>query len=344
MGSAAVLARWAPYAALRLAASSLHVFGIRQNLRTAAGIGDLFARLGPRRVDRAVRHVQWAFPELPEPRARELAMASVRHMFQLFLVDSVAGPQILNRHGWPEHVSLDDLKPTMRLLLQGRPALFVTGHMGNWEFLGLALSMLGFRMSALARPLDNPFLNDWLLGMRQRRGLEVLTKWGATTEVQRVIESGGRVGFIADQNAGDDGLFVPFFGRMASSYKSIGLLALRYRLPIVVGAAIRQGQDLRYRILTTDVIQPEECEQAPDPVFYATARFNRAIEASVRIDPSQYLWIHRRWKSRPSWERQGKPMPDRVRRRLLELPWMDEAQVDAIASAVTPADAPRNAA
>jgi KDO2-lipid IV(A) lauroyltransferase len=341
MGSADALKGWAPYAALRLAASTLHLFGIRQNLRTAGAIGDLFATLGPRRVERAVRHVRWAFPELSETQARTLAMASVRHMFQLFLVDSVAGPQVLNRNGWPEHVALDDLRPTMRLLVQGRPALFVTGHMGNWEFLGLALSMLGFRMSALARPLDNPFLNAWLLGMRQRRGLEVLTKWGATTEVQRVIESGGRVGFIADQNAGDDGVFVPFFGRLASTYKSIGLLALRYRLPIVVGAAIREGDRLRYRIVTTDVIQPDECERAPDPMFYATARFNRAIEASVRIAPSQYLWIHRRWKSRPSWEREGKPMPERVRRRLLELPWLDEAEVDAIAAATAPPESPR---
>ena len=341
MGSAAVLKGWAPYAALRLAASTLHLFGIRQNLQTAARFGDLFALLGPRRVDRAVRHVRWAFPDMSEDQARDLAMASIRHMFQLFLVDALAGPQVLNAQGWPGHIALDDLRPTMRLLLQGRPALFVTGHMGNWEFLGLALSMLGFRMSALARPLDNPFLNEWLLGMRQRRGLEVLTKWGATTEVQRVIEAGGRVGFIADQNAGDDGLFVPFFGRLASSYKSIGLLAMRYRLPIVVGAAVREGEDLRYRILTTDIIQPEECERASDPLFYATARFNRAIEASVRLAPSQYLWIHRRWKSRPSWERDGKPMPDRVRRKLLELPWLDEAQVDAIAAATDAAEPAR---
>lgn len=344
MGVSASLQGWVPYAAVRLAASALHLFGIRQNLRTAAAFGEAFARMGPRRIERAVTHVRWAFPDLAEPRARELAMESVRHMFRLFLVDSVAAPQVLNRSGWPSHVSLADLRPTMRLLVQGRPALFVTGHMGNWEFLGLALSMLGFRMSALARPLDNPHLNEWLLGMRQRRGLEVLTKWGATNEVQRVIESGGRVGFIADQNAGDDGLFVPFFGRMASSYKSIGLLALRYRLPIVVGAAIREGDDLRYRVLTTDVIEPDECERAEDPLFYATARFNRAIEASVRIDPGQYLWIHRRWKSRPPWEREGRPMPDRVRRKLRSLPWLDDAQVDSIAAATVPPEPPRRVA
>jgi KDO2-lipid IV(A) lauroyltransferase len=339
VGSAAtLLQQWMPYAALRATASTLHLFGTRQNLQTAAAIGTLFARMGPTRMRRAERHVRWAFPDKSDAEVRAIALASVQHMFQLFLVDSVAGPQLLNEHGWGRHVEFGSLGNTMELLLQERPAIFVTGHSGNWEFLGLSLSLLGFRMSALARPLDNPFIDAWLLGMRQRRGLEVLVKWGATTEVQRVIESGGRVGFIADQNAGDDGMFVPFFGRMASSYKSIGLLALRYRLPILVGTAIRQGQSLRYRLETVDCIQPEECEAAPDPLFYATARFNRAMEAAVRLAPEQYLWVHRRWKSRPSWEREGKPMPDRVRRKLLELPWMDEASVQAIADNPVPAE------
>jgi KDO2-lipid IV(A) lauroyltransferase len=330
------LQHFAPYAALRATAATLHLFGLRENLRTAATIGSIFARLGPRRMQRAVRHVRWAFPDLSEARAQAIAEASVQHMFQLFLVDSLAGPQRLNEHGWGRHVEFGEVGRTMELLLEDRPAIFVTGHSGNWEFLGLALSLLGFRMSALARPLDNPFLDRWLLGMRRRRGLEVLVKWGATTEVQKVIESGGRVAFIADQNAGDDGVFVPFFGRMASSYKSIGLLALRYRLPIVVGTAIRQGESLRYRIETVDRIEPSECESAPDPLFYCTARFNRAMERAVRLAPEQYLWVHRRWKSRPSWERKGEPMPDRVRRKLLELPWLDAAAVEAIATATVP--------
>jgi KDO2-lipid IV(A) lauroyltransferase len=326
------IADFLPYAALRTAASALHLFDTDRNLRFAAEVASLFARLGPARMARAHAHVRLAFPDLPDAEVRRIAEESLQHMFQLFLVDSLAGPQLLNEHGWARHVEFGKVDATMRLLLQDRPAIFVTGHSGNWEFLGLALSLLGFRMSALARPLDNPFLDRWLLGMRRRRGLEVLVKWGATNEVQRVIESGGRVAFIADQNAGDDGVFVPFFGRLASSYKSIALLALRYRLPIVVGTAIRQGASLRYRIETVDRIEPQECETASDPVFHCTARFNRAMEMAVRMAPEQYLWIHRRWKSRPSWERQGKPMPDRFRRKLLELPWIRSEDVDRMAA------------
>ena len=330
--AAKALAHFLPYAALRAAASTLHLFSTEGNLRFAAGLGSLLARVGPARMQRAEANVRRAFPDLSDAETRRIARASLEHMFQLFLVDSLAGPQQLNEHGWARHLEFGKVDATMRLLLEDRPAIFVTGHSGNWEFLGLSLSLLGFRMSALARPLDNPYLDHWLLGMRRRRGLEILVKWGATTEVQRVIESGGRVAFIADQNAGEDGIFVPFFGRLASSYKSVALLALRYRLPIVVGTAIRQGEQMRYRIETVDRIEPHECEAAPDPIFYCTARFNRAMEQAVRLAPEQYLWIHRRWKSRPAWERDGKPMPDRVRRKLLELPWMRPDEVDRIAS------------
>ncbi len=330
--AAKALAHFLPYAALRAAASTLHLFSTEGNLRFAAGLGSLLAYMGPARIQRAEQNVRRAFPELPDAEVRRIAHASLQHMFQLFLVDSLAGPQQLNERGWARHLEFGTVDATMRLLLEDRPAIFVTGHSGNWEFLGLSLSLLGFRMSALARPLDNPYLDHWLLGMRRRRGLEILVKWGATTEVQRVIESGGRVAFIADQNAGEDGIFVPFFGRLASSYKSIALLALRYRLPIVVGTAIRQGEQMRYRIETVDRIEPHECEAAADPIFYCTARFNRAMEHAVRLAPEQYLWIHRRWKSRPAWERDGKPMPDRVRRKLLELPWMRPDEVDRIAS------------
>jgi len=324
------LQHFAPYAALRATAATLHLFGLRENLRTAATIGSIFARLGPRRMQRAVRHVRWAFPDLSEARAQAIAEASVQHMFQLFLVDSLAGPQRLNEHGWGRHVEFGEVGRTMELLLEDRPAIFVTGHSGNWEFLGLALSLLGFRMSALARPLDNPFLDRWLLGMRRRRGLEVLVKWGATTEVQKVIESGGRVAFIADQNAGDDGVFVPYFGQMASAYKSVALLAMRYRLAIVVGIALRRGEAFDYALHTVDVIRPEDWDAQDDPVFYVTARYNHAMERAIMLDPSQYLWIHRRWRSRPRWERDGKQIPDRTIAQLRALPWIDEAGIERL--------------
>jgi KDO2-lipid IV(A) lauroyltransferase len=164
--------------------------------------------------------------------------------------------------------------------------------------------------------------------------MRIMTKFDATHRMVDVLDRGGALGFIADQNAGDKGLFVPFFNRLASCYKSIGLLAMNKRVPIVCGCAHRLDRDLSFEIVVSDVIHPEDWDDQPDPLLYITARYSRALERMVRRRPEQYLWAHRRWKSRPRFERQGKPMPDAVRESLLALPWVEPTDLDPLATPV----------
>jgi KDO2-lipid IV(A) lauroyltransferase len=195
------------------------------------------------------------------------------------------------------------------------------------------LAVLGYPVAGVARPLDNRPLNEWLMGIRQQRGLQIITKWDATQSMQQVLDNGGALGFIADQNAGDRGMFVPFFGRLASTYKSIGLLAIAREVPIICGYARRIGPGCRYELGAADVIYPQQWAGQPDPLYYVTARYVRALEQIVRYCPQQYLWMHRRWKSRPRFEREGKPMPPALRRQLQQLPWMDHATLACLGAA-----------
>ena len=316
------------YAASRAFAWLFGAFPPEQNLRTADAVADAWAALNPRRVERAVENLRNGMPELGEARIREVARASVRYMFRMYMVDAFQLPRLLTEESWPDHVDLTGARRGVEVMVSERPAVFIAPHAGNWELLGFFPTIMGFRMHALARPLRNPLIWRWALSLREARGMRIITKWGATEELQGIVARGGRIAFIADQNAGPDGVFVPFFGQMASAYKSIALLAMRHELPIVVGVALRRGDGLRYALHTTDVIRPEDWASQDDPVFYITARYTRAMEEAVRLDPSQYLWIHRRWRSRPRWERDGKPLPDRVVAKLHALPWMDR---DAIA-------------
>ncbi|MSR70379.1 MAG: hypothetical protein EXS17_08555 [Phycisphaerales bacterium] len=326
----------AQYAALRSLFGLFHMFGVDQNMRTAAGCGRAYFRAVPRHRERAIGHIARSLPDLSHDQVHALAQRSVESLFQMFMVETVAIPRLLTPTSWPSYVRPLGISGELKLLLGRDPALFVTGHCGNWELLGYSLALLGFNMSALARPLDNPWLDRWIRTVREARGLQVLTKWGATTEVQRLIEQGGRVGFIADQNAGDDGLFVPFFGRLASSYKSIGLLAMRYETPIAVGSARRCDGTFSYELDHCDIILPREWADQPDPLFYITARFNRAIELAIRRAPEQYLWVHRRWKSRPAHERLGKPLPPRLREKLKALPWMTDDELHRLEQPIEP--------
>ena len=326
----ATAVHWTQYMALRSLSAVVHCFNAEENMRTTGAFGSAYTFLSKKRRLRAEANLQRSFPELDPAEVSRLIEQSIRNMFQLITVDMLAMPKLLKRENWHDRIELGYLSNVIRLFIEDKPALFLTGHIGNWEVLGYILSLLGFPMNAIARPIDNPLINDWLLGLREAHGMRVITKFGASNEVDEIVRNGGRVGFIADQNAGDKGLFVPFFGRMASSYKSIGLLAMRNEVPIVTGYARRIKDQFRYRLITPDVIYPDDWVDQPDPLFYITARFNRAMEEMVRINPEQYFWVHRRWKSRPKWERQGEEMPSKVISKLETLPWMTQPLLDRI--------------
>jgi KDO2-lipid IV(A) lauroyltransferase len=330
------------YAALRIAAATLNVFDIEHGLRSARAIGSMMHRLDRRHRERILQNIRRALPELPEQRVEFLAERSAQHFLQLG-VEVLFTPRLVSRDTWAERVRLHRLSEALDLLLSGRPTLLVTGHFGNWELLGYVLATVGLDMDAIARPIDNPLVNRWLLDVRERQGMRIITKFGATDRMTRVLEEGGTLGFIGDQNAGDRGLFVPFFGRLASAYKSIGLLALNYNAPVICGYARRLNDRFRFEIGASDIIYPRDWADQPDPLYYLTARYTRAIERMVRLAPDQYLWLHRRWKSRPRHEREGKPMPAALRRKLESLPWLDGEQIELIDNPLFTAASPQAA-
>ncbi|MCE9589275.1 MAG: lysophospholipid acyltransferase family protein [Planctomycetes bacterium] len=311
------------YLAARLAAMGLTMFDVESNLRTAGAIGRLMYRIDRRHRERTLRHLALAFPDLSPAQADDLARRAFEHFIQL-IVEVLHTPHAIHRDSWSRLITLRNIAPALEVLNAGKPAIMLTGHLGNWEVLGTLMAVLGYPCQAIARPIDNPYINRWLLGVREKRGMKIITKWDATDHMVGVLQSGGVLGFIADQNAGDKGLFVPFFGKLASTYKSIALLAISQEVPILCGYARRIGEGYRYEMGVQDVIRPADWAGRHDPLYYVTARYMRAIEDMIRLAPEQYLWMHRRWKSRPRHERQGKPMPDHLRRNLEELPWMDQ--------------------
>lgn len=318
------------YAALRTVSGFMQCFDVDQNLHTAASIGSLFYRTNRTRRNRAGDNLRHSFPDWSNEKIERLVEDSMQHMFKLFLVDSLMMTRLITHGSWGRYIRLGNMGPMLERLMQRKPVIFITGHCGNWELLGYLLSVIGYPIAALARPLDNPYLNTWLLGIRESHGMQIITKWGATPELQNILTTGGQIGFIADQNAGDQGLFVPFFGRLASSYKSIGLLALRYDIPIVAGFARRIDGRFKFELSCVDYIEPDDWVDQPDPLFYVTARFNRAMETMVRSAPEQYLWLHRRWKSRPRHEREGREVPPKLIRKIESLPWMTPEELERI--------------
>ncbi|MEX0876292.1 MAG: lysophospholipid acyltransferase family protein [Phycisphaerales bacterium] len=327
----------AMYTAMRSLLVGAHAMPLTTLLRGARAAGRSFggSRINRTRVDRAVERLRVAMPDLDDEERYELVMCGYEHLAMLGMELAVL-PRYLTEDAWTDYVELGSLDRVIRPLIDERPALLLTGHCGNWEALGYTMALLGFRMHAIYRPLDLRPADRWLRSTRSRRGLELVDKFGAMHKLPGLLSAGESIAFVADQNAGDRGLQVPFFGRLTSSYKSIGLLAIQHRARVIVGSARRLPVDpmgaapMRYRIEIHDRIDPEDWEGRPDPLFYITARYRRAIEQSVRNAPEQYLWMHRIWKSRPRHERLNKPFPRHLRRKLEELPWMTDEEVSRL--------------
>lgn len=299
---------WTQYAAARTVAMLLGLFPVNANLRTARGIGSLLYKIDPKHRRRAIDNLRASFPEKSQADIGAIAESSMQHFIEL-VMDVLFTPRLIHVETWHQYVHLNGLSESLKLLLKGRGAIMLTGHYGNWEVLGYTLATLGFETYSVARPIDNPYIDEWVLGVREKKGQIILSKRGVTTTAQEVLEKRGVIGFIADQNAGPKGMFVPFFGRLASTYKSIGLLAIQYRVPVVIGYARRRDDRFEFDIGVQDVIYPEDWEKVRDAggdeLRYITERYTKGIEDFVRADPTQYLWIHRRWKTRPKGETPG---------------------------------------
>ncbi len=307
------LRRVGEYAALRLWTTVIDCFPIDLNLRTARILGRIWWLAMRRHRDRAMEHLRAALGDVyGEAELRRIARRSFEHFAQLYLVELVQTPRVVSEWSWARYCVLDGLGPALRVMLSGRGAVLLTGHFGNYELLGFTVSRLGLPLTAVMRPLDNPLLNEMLVESRRAGGLSLLAKKGVTEAAQRVVDAGGALAFIADQDAGKKGAFVDFFGRKASTYKSIGLLAMAKRVPVIVGYAVRERRGFHYRLSIERVIEPEEWDAQADPLLWITQEYTHALERAIRRHPEQYLWIHRRWKHQPrgAQETAGRQAPE----------------------------------
>lgn len=287
------------YIALRLLAMFVHMLPARGAYAVARCLGGLLFRFDRKHRRRAVEHLKISFPEWDRARCRHVAKQSMQSLVCLGL-ELLLTPRLITLTTWRRHMRMRDPAENVRLLVERTSGLiYVVGHFGNWEVLGYAMAMLGFPNVAVARRLDNPYVHEYILGVREKTGQLIVGKKGATEMVGEYLAGGGAVCFIADQDAGRKGLFVDFFGRPASTHKSIALLAIEYRCPVIVVYGRRLDDTFRFELGVQRIIRPHEWADKADPVRWITQTYTSALEAVVRVHPDQYLWAHRRWKHRP---------------------------------------------
>jgi len=293
---------WLAYIALRAAIVVVYCFSVETNLRFACFLGKKMWKHYDRGRKRALDNLLASYPEKSQKWRIETGRRSFEQIVML-TIDVLFTTRLAKRDNWQKFSRYINLEPTKWLIQGGQGVLMVASHYGNFEIMGYLMGQFGFNIYSIARPLDNKFINDYFYRVRKRAGQKIIDKKGATEQMEKMVSEGATLGFIADQDAGKKGIFVDFFGRKASTYKSIALIAMKYNMPIAVAGCRRVGNRFFFEIEIARLIMPYEWQDKDDPMKWITQEYVRATEEFVRKDPTQYWWLHRRWKTQPK-ERQ----------------------------------------
>jgi len=234
-----------------------------------------------------------------ESSARAMALASFR-AFTFMVVESMVARRRLTPENWSHYVKLH-LTPEAEAVLRkpGLGLLAASAHIGNWEVVARAVSMIK-PMCVVFRPFNNPYLDRAARTSRSNENLRLVSR--LDQEPMRFIQAlakGEIVALMIDQHVTKGRVAVQFFGRPAWTTKTVAMLHLTTRAPLVIAFAIRTGP-LQYEVHAIGPIEGERTGDREKDALALTQRMTDEIEKIVRKYPEQYMWGHRRWKGHPN--------------------------------------------
>jgi KDO2-lipid IV(A) lauroyltransferase len=185
------------------------------------------------------------------------------------------------------------------LLECGRGTLILAGHLGNWELGASAVAACGVPIDVVAQRQRNPLFDRAMNEARRRLGSGVIERGETMRAGLRALRQNRVLAIVADQNAGPTGVFLPFFGKLASTTRGPAILAARARAPILLGVPLRQSSG---RMLVRFELIADAERSCADEAAHIMGDYLSALENAVRSAPEQYFWHHKRWKTRPPEE------------------------------------------
>jgi len=246
----------------------------------------------PRLRRTAERNLAMALPELGAARHREIVDGCFHSIARLLL--TFARFPSIRRHNLKRWIRVEGYEHVEAAWRAARGVLFATAHLGNWELSAYAYSRFAAPMNVVARPLDNPLIDRLVERRRALSGNRVILKKDSARSILKALAANEAVGILIDQNAAlDSGVFVDFFGVPASTDTGFAKLAAHSGAAIIPGFALWSRQERRY-VLRFYPPVPVTGDAARD-----TEALQARLEAVIREYPDQWLWIHRRWKTRP---------------------------------------------
>jgi KDO2-lipid IV(A) lauroyltransferase len=267
------------------------------------GMGQIAYRLLLKLRRTGERNLELAFPEMAEG-DRQLLLRGCFESLGRLLAEFSQFPR-MSRGRLREIIEYDQvgLAHLREAEQNGRGVIFLTGHLGAWEVLSFGWSALEYPLSFLVRPIDNPRIEEMIEKVRTRFGNVAIDKKSAARQALRILRQSGTLGILSDLNTQPyEGVFVPFFGRLACTNAGIATLALKTDAVVIPTCAVWDAKRGKYFFHGDPAVELVRTGDHQRDVEINTANFATAMEHMIRLYPEQWLWIHKRWKTRPPGE------------------------------------------
>ncbi len=194
-------------------------------------------------------------------------------------------------------IESDNMEFLNKILSGGKGAIFVSGHFGNWEWLGAMIAAQGLPFTFVVEQQSNRLVGAWMDRMRAREGVEIFSRAQAAKGTLQALKRNKMVAMLCDQDAGLAGVFVPFFDRLASTPRGPALFHLKTGAPLIYGSCCREHG--RFRLTLEEMLLPPLSGDREEDERAIMAAITARLEQDVRQNPEQYMWLHRRWKTAP---------------------------------------------
>jgi KDO2-lipid IV(A) lauroyltransferase len=269
--------------------------------RVGTWIGRLAFVLAKRLRGVAIRNLEIAYPG-SEPAWRERTTAGVYRHLGLLLAEFCQMPKYTAAEAGT-FIEYDGLEHFLAARARGKGVLVVTGHLGAWELSSFYHSLMGYPMGLVIRRLDNPLVDAFVNRIRCLHGNRVIHKDDFARGLISAMRAGETVGILMDTNmTPPQGVFVDFFGLPACTASGLARVALKTDAAVLPGFLLWDEGRRRYRLWFGQQMELVRTSDGEADVLANTARFTAAIEEAIRKAPEQWLWMHRRWKTRPGGE------------------------------------------
>ena len=291
------------YLGLRLLQVAVRTMPERWAVGAGARLGRLVGGLGIRRAQVRENLVR-AFPDSSAAWKRRIETGTYAHLGAEVTMLLRLGERsradvrefVMERTSWRTEETARIFARIKADSQAGRGTLLITGHLGNWEVAGGAMAARGLPLDAVAVRQKNPLVDASLRRQRESLGIRVIDRDASPREVPNALRAGRVVALVADQHAAG-GLPIPFFGHSALTPRGPAVFARRAGAAVVVGGAVaREGSPRRYEVFLEDVDAAVGAEGKDAQILEMTRSFTAALESWIRQDPSQYMWLHRRWR------------------------------------------------